>query len=80
MSMHLNNKVAIDLIKTAAALFFEGTGHELDPNSPDDLPFPGFVDEINPENQDMLYWANSLMHFVRTVHGILQNNVLEDND
>ena len=72
-------KVAFDLVKQAAELFYEGTGIPLQPMDVDAMD-AGFLDEIHPEGGDVRYWANQLLHFARTVHGILERALLEADD
>lgn len=77
MSININPKVAFDLVKQAAYLFHQGTGVVLEPLDDLDHQTNGFIDEIDPDPEsDIRYWANQLLHFARTVHGILNNQLL----
>lgn len=68
--LRLSRTAAINLIRTAADLFRDGTGLPLDPEQePSDL---GLIDDI-PMDEDAYYWANELLRFARVVHGILSN-------
>lgn len=74
--IRMSATAAFNLVKSAADLFFDGTGINLQPS--DEMTTDvGFIDEISPEDGDVRYWANQLLFFVRTVHGILQNALLE---
>lgn len=80
MSINISPKVAFDLVKQAALLFHQGTGIVLEPT--DELAHSptGFIDEISdsPES-DIRYWANQLLFFARTVHGIFNHALLEND-
>lgn len=81
MSININPKVAFDLVKTAAQLFYQGTGVVLEPLDELEHSNTGFLDEIDPNpNSDIRYWANQLLFFARTVHGILNQAMLENED
>lgn len=77
-SINLTKKIAMELVKQARLLIEEGTGNRFDPDSWNDPDTPGLIDEINPEQSELLYWANQLIFFARTVHGILMNTLQED--
>lgn len=73
----ISKTVAMQLLRTARTLFLEGTGTDVDPNSAlEDRPV-GMIDEINPENADLFYWANELLRFSRLVFALMQNGLLE---
>lgn len=85
MSIQLTAKVAADLVRRAAHLYHQGTGIPIHPLGDEyHHSDTGFIDEVgNVEGlEGSYYWANMLLHFVRTVHGIinheLENNLLED--
>lgn len=69
-------KAGYDIVKMAATLFFQGTGIPLQPmdDEPTDV---GFVDNLGDPESDMRFWANQLMFFARTVHGIMERALLE---
>lgn len=72
-------KAGYDIVKMAATLFFQGTGIPLQPM--DDEPRElGFVDDVGDPESDMRFWANQLMFFARTVHGIMERALLEAED
>lgn len=78
MSVHITQKVAYDLVKQAAHLFYQGTGVVLEPTDELQHTGSGFIDEIDPDHPESAtrYWANLLLHFARTVHGILNTALL----
>lgn len=77
MSINISPRVAVDIVRRAAQLFYDGTGIAIEPLE-DLLPNDdGLIDEI-PMDSDAYMWANHLLLFVRTVHGIIQNALLED--
>lgn len=74
--IRITKMVAISLMKTAAELFAAGAGSPLDINENEDaIQGDGLIDEINSENSELFYWANELLRFARTVHGILGNAI-----
>jgi hypothetical protein len=77
MSISITRKVAFDLVKQAASLFHQGTGIPLEPLG-DEFPprDQGLVDGLDG---DARHWAHLLLHFARTVHGILNYALLEDD-
>lgn len=76
----ISKTVAMQLLRTARTLFLEGTGADVDPNSGyEDQPV-GMIDEINPENTDLHYWANELLRFSRLVFALMQNGLLEADE
>jgi hypothetical protein len=89
MSINMSVKVARDLVRRAAHLYHQGTGIPIQPLGDEyHNTGEGFIDEIGNEEglEGAYYWANMLLHFARTVHGILsfgineieENNLLED--
>lgn len=68
--LRISRTAAINLIRTAAVLFRDGTGVPLDPDQEGDGN--GLIDDINID-EDAFYWANELLRFARVVHGILSN-------
>lgn len=86
MSVKITTKVAFDLVKHAAELFAMGTGIQLEPLDETGVPNRGFIDDLDPDPEsNVRYGVNLLLHFARTVHGILNNallledaNLLED--
>lgn len=79
MSAHINTKVAFDLVRRAADLFHLGTGIAIEPMEGLEPQGVGFIDDIDIDSQ-LYRYANDLLHFVRTVHGILQNSLLEGEE
>jgi hypothetical protein len=78
MSIHLTSKVAFDLVKQAAVLFHQGTGIVIEPLGDEYMhQDEGFVDELDG---DIRHWAHLLLHFARTVHGILNYAMLEQDN
>lgn len=73
-------KVAKELIKDAASLFADGSGVPI--HTPDDVELEtggtGVIDELHPDTE-VWRWMNSVLFFLRMVHGILDNAV-ERND
>ena len=81
MSINISPRVAYDLVKQAAQLFHQGTGIVLEPMDEIQHSDTGFIDEIDPSpGSDIRYWANQLLFFARTVHGILNQQLLENED
>lgn len=79
MSININPKVAYDLVKQAALLFHQGTGIVLEPMDELEHTQTGFLDEISDDPEsDIRYWANQLLFFARTVHGIFSHGLLEN--
>lgn len=76
MSINISPKVAFDLAKQAVILFHQGTGIVLEPMDEMQHQNEGFIDELSP-NSDIRYWANQLLFFARTVHGIFNQALLE---
>lgn len=77
MSISITKKVAFELVKQAAELFHQGTGIVLEPLG-DEFAHrdEGLVDGLDGEAR---HWAHLLLHFARTVHGILNYAMLEDD-
>ncbi len=77
MSVRVTTKVAYDIVKQAASLFYQGTGIPLEPLG-DEFPArdEGLVDGLDG---DVRHWAHMLLHFARTVHGILNYALLEED-
>lgn len=77
--IRMTAKVAYDLVKQAASLFYDGTGIPLQPS--DELIVldhnPTFLEDLE-EGSDIRYWANQLLFFARTVHGILETALIQD--
>lgn len=78
--VRISKTVAMQLLRTARTLFLEGTGVNVDPHAPEDMNPVGLIDEINPENTDLHYWANELLRFSRLVFALMQNGLLEADD
>lgn len=76
MSIRITTKVAFDLAKEAARLFHLGTGVVIEPLDGLAHEDHGFVDDLD-ENSDIRYWANQLLFFARTVHGLFNSGLLE---
>lgn len=75
----ITDKVAFEIIKTAAKLFKDLYGFSLDPDDPTLLPEGDSI--ITYVNSDELGgWVNDIAHFLRLVHGILQFNTLIQED
>lgn len=78
MSIRMTSKVAFDLVKQAAVLFHQGAGIVLEPLGDEyahqDI---GLVDELEG---DARHWAHLILHFTRTVHGILNMALLEEDE
>lgn len=79
MSAHISKTAALALIKTARELFLAGTGTHLDHDNDENLP-PGLIDDINPEQGELFYWANELLRFARVVHGILTHAIMVSDE
>jgi hypothetical protein len=77
-AIRISAKVAYDLVKQSARLFYQGTGIVLAPMDETGHMERGFIDEM-PEGSDMRYWANLLLHFARTVHGLFEYELLEQD-
>lgn len=79
MSINISPKVAYDLVKQAARLFHQGTGVVLSPIDELEHRNYGFIDELDPNpDSSIRYWANQLLFFARTVHGLLHQGLLEN--
>jgi len=76
MSAHISRTAALALIKTASDLFIAGSGNSIDHEN-DENTAPGLIDEINPEQSELFYWANELLRFARLVHGLLSHSLRE---
>jgi len=77
MSVHISRTVALALIKTASELFLAGSGVHIDHENEEMIEQPGLIDEINPENSELFYWANELLRFSRLVHGLMSHALRE---
>jgi len=76
--VRISKTVAMQLLRTARTLFLHGTGVDVDHENDENLmPGPGLIDEINPEDYDLHYWANELLRFSRLVFALMQNGLLE---
>jgi hypothetical protein len=87
MSSHIRitKRVAMYLISTARNLIQDGTGQYIDPDD-DMMDGPGLMDRIPLEDADLQHWANALIQFARTVHGLVsaamidEVNIIPDED
>lgn len=77
MSINISARVAFDLVAKAATLFYQGTGVVLAPIDELEHSNEGFIDQME-ENSEMRYWANQLLFFARTVHGIMHQGLLNE--
>jgi len=73
----ISRDLAFRLLRDAATVWNIGTGQHLDPDveMPDE---PNILDNINEEDADLLHWANLILHFARTVHGVLASSLMDD--
>lgn len=73
----ISRDLAFRLLRDAAAVWNIGTGQHLDPEveMPDE---PNVLDHINEEDADLMHWANLILHFARTVHGVLSAALVDD--
>jgi hypothetical protein len=78
----ITKKVAEEIVKAAATLFAQGAGLPISEEAAAEggmFPEPGLIDDIHPEDHDLSYWANAILMFLRTVHGVIANAVAEDD-
>lgn len=81
MSINISRRVAHYIVRECCALFYEGTGIVLAPLDELQHRDAGFIDELNPDPEsDIRYWANRLMFFIRTVHGMVNQALLEQEE
>jgi len=74
----ITRTAAMWLFQTARALFEDGSGMNI--AGDDDLEFNrGLIDEI-PMGTPEHYWANMLLHFARTVAGVMSHALAEAGD
>lgn len=78
MTVNLSTQVALDILKSASLLFYDGTGIDLDPTNEADLTGDAIIDRI-PMDSDEYEFVNALLLFVRTVHGLLQSTLLSND-
>lgn len=68
------------LLRLSTRLVSVGLGSEWRPgDNPYEIEGPGMLDELPLENSDLWIWANALVNLARTVAGIL-NDGLNDNE
>lgn len=75
-------RAARELVRRAAYLYHQGTGVPIYPLGDEFVQQDtGFVDEIGNEQglDGAFYWANMLLHFARTIHGMFQNELINND-
>jgi predicted SPOUT superfamily RNA methylase MTH1 len=78
MSVSITTKVAYELVKEAADLFYRGTGVVIEPMEGLSHMDRGYIDDLE-QDSSIRFWANQLLFFARTVHGIFNRQLLEQD-
>jgi len=77
-SINISQKVAFELVQQAANLFRQGTGIVLAPMDETGHLDRGLIDELD-EGSDLRHGVNAFLFFIRTVHGILEHALLNED-
>jgi hypothetical protein len=77
----ISRTVAVALVRTIATFFRQGAGVPISENYEYDTEWNGsaLVDDIHPEDYDLAYWANNILMLLRTLHGILQQAIADED-